>query len=207
MINTVKMISLKLLPFIALLLAVSCGGDKKLKQLSPDATIVAFGDSLTDGVGASKGQAYPEVLAQLSGLSVINSGVSGETTAEGLERLTSVLEEYQPDLVILIEGGNDILRNSSHVEAKVNLAAMIELIERSGAEIVFLGVPEKNLFSDSADFYDELAEECDLVYDGESLSDLLKTRSYKSDSIHLNNEGYRELATRIHQILVDQGAL
>lgn len=193
--------------YVAISLLLFACSEQKFEPLTPGATIVAFGDSLTDGVGASKGQGYPEVLAKLSGLSVINSGISGETTSEGLERLPSVLEEHQPDLVILIEGGNDILRNSSHAAAKSNLAAMIELIQQSGADLVFIGVPEKNLFSNSADFYDELAEEYDLVYDGESLSDLLKTRSYKSDSVHLNNEGYRELATRIYHVLQDQGAL
>ncbi|WP_223670611.1 GDSL-type esterase/lipase family protein [Kangiella shandongensis] len=189
------------------LLVGSCGSDNSLAPLSANDVVVAFGDSLTDGVGASKGKSYPEILASLTGLNVVNEGVSGETTIEGLQRLPSVLQKHQPKLVILMEGGNDILRNMSKAQAKKNLAQMIQKIRQSGAQVVMLGIPEKKLFSDSADFYDELASEFQLVYDGEIMSDLLKKRSYKSDSIHLNNAGYRQLANHIKSILEEQGAL
>ncbi len=189
------------------LLLVACGGEETLKPLASDAVIVAFGDSLTDGVGASKGKAYPDVLASLTSREVINAGVSGEVTAEGLQRLPLILETHNPALVILMEGGNDILRNLNHAQAKSNLAQMIQMIRLSGAQVVLLGIPEKNLFSDSADFYDQLAEEYQVVYDGETMSELLKTRSLKSDSIHLNNAGYQELAQRIYTLLQEQGAL
>jgi lysophospholipase L1-like esterase len=190
-----------------LLLLVSCSSEQELQPLKKNSVIVAFGDSLTEGVGASRDQSYPQVLAELSGITVINSGVSGETTAEGLDRLPLVLGEHKPDLVILMEGGNDILRNLSHIQAKENLAQMIQIVRLSGAQVVLLGVPEKNLFSNSADFYDQLAKEQKVVFDGETMSDLLKTRSYKSDTIHLNNKGYRELANRIYSLLQEHGAL
>ncbi|GAA4359300.1 arylesterase [Kangiella marina] len=189
------------------LLLVACGDEAKLTPLPSDGVILAFGDSLTDGVGASRDSAYPQVLAELSGLRVINEGVSGETTVEGVTRLPIVLGTHEPDLVILMEGGNDILRNMSHAQAKSNLAQMIQMIRLSGAEVVMLGIPEKNLFSDSADFYDQLAEEYNVVYDGEIMSKLLKTRSLKSDSIHLNSAGYQKLAERIYALLQEQGAL
>lgn len=192
---------------VILLLLVACGAEEKLQPLSSDAVVVAFGDSLTEGVGASRDSAYPQVLAELSGLRVINEGVSGETTVEGLARLPLVLGAHEPDLVILMEGGNDILRNMSHAQAKSNLAQMIQMIRLSGAQVVLLGIPEKNLFSDSADFYQQLADEHNVAFEGEMMSDLLKTRSYKSDSIHLNNQGYRELANRIYGFLQEQGAL
>lgn len=199
---------IKNLAVTALLLVITaCGGEKKLQPLAGDAVIVAFGDSLTDGVGAARDKAYPQVLSELSGRTVINEGVSGETTVEGLARLPLVLGEHEPDLVILMEGGNDILQNLSHAQAKQNLAQMIQMIRLSGSQVVMLGVPEKSLFSDSADFYDQLAEEQSVVYDGETMSELLKTRSLKSDSIHLNAAGYRELANRIYSLLQEQGAL
>ncbi|GAA0206480.1 arylesterase [Kangiella japonica] len=190
-----------------LVLLAACSGKKKLEPLPSDATIVAFGDSLTDGVGASAGKSYPDVLSQLSGLEVINAGVSGEVTAQGVQRLPLVLETHDPDLVILMEGGNDILRNLNQAQTKSNLSKMIEMIRLSGAEVVLIGIPEKSLFSDSAGFYEELALEHQVVFDGETMSDLLKTRSYKSDSIHLNNEGYQVLAETIYELLQEQGAL
>ena len=190
-----------------LMLLAACSGEQSLEPLASDATIVAFGDSLTDGVGASEGKAYPDVLSELTGLEVINAGVSGEVTAEGVQRLPLVLETHNPQLVILMEGGNDILRNLNQAQTKANLSKMIEMIRLSGADVVLMGIPEKNLFSDSAEFYEELAREHKVVFDGETMSDLLKTRSYKSDSIHLNNQGYRVLAETIYELLQEQGAL
>ena len=192
---------------IALLALVACSSEQQLEPLESDAVILAFGDSLTQGVGAPRDKAYPQVLSELTGITVINSGVSGETTAEGLERLPLVLGEYKPDLVILMEGGNDILRNLSHAQAKANLSQMIQAIRISGSQVVLMGIPEKNLFSNSAGFYQELADEHQVVFDGDTMSELLKTRSLKSDSIHLNSIGYRELAKRVQELLQEQGAL
>jgi len=70
-----------------------------------------------------------------------------------------------------------------------------------------LGVPSKNLFSGSASFYSELAEEHNLAFDGDLVRELLLSPSYKSDSVHLNAAGYQALATGVHQLLADNGAL
>lgn len=86
----------KALPFLVLLAA--CRPD--VPNLgSPGRTIVCLGDSITAGVGAGPGQAYPELLAARFGTEVINAGVSGETAAEGLARVDQVLAE-DPWLVI-----------------------------------------------------------------------------------------------------------
>ena len=103
-----------------LILLLGCS-EKQLSKLSNDATILAFGDSLTQGVGVKANQSYPTVLAGLTNLQVINSGVSGEVTGEGLIRLQQVLETQQPDLIILLEGGNDILRNHPSSQIKIIL--------------------------------------------------------------------------------------
>lgn len=191
--------------FFSLLLA-GCS-EAPLAPLGEDAVILAFGDSLTAGVGASRGEDYPEVLAELTGLEVINAGVSGDTTAGGLVRLPDILEDTRPDLMILLLGGNDILRNRSSAKTRDNLAAMIELATEQGTEVVLLGVPEKNLFSAAAPFYDELAERYEVVYERELIGRLLKRPGYKADPIHLNDKGYRVLAEELQQLLEDSGAL
>lgn len=188
------------------LLLTACS-DPKLKPLSSNATIVAFGDSLTEGVGASREASYPSQLAQITGLNVINAGISGETTDRGLARFEDVLEQYNPELVILLEGGNDILRNHNQIQTKQNLAQMISIAKQRNVQVLLMGVPEKNLFSAVADFYDELAEEHQLAYMRGELSDLLKTSKYKSDQIHLNAQGYRVLAEKIAKTLEAEGAL
>jgi len=188
---------------VGLLAACEAG---RLQPLPPDGVILAFGDSLTAGKGTSRDNSYPSVLAQLSGRTVINAGISGELTDEGLARLPGMLDQHRPDLMILIEGGNDILQNRTRA-TKNNLAQMIELAQGRGIEVVLIGVPEKNLFSNSAPFYEELADEYALAYHDELISDLLRQPSYKSDSVHFNADGYREMAEGIYELLQDQGAL
>jgi len=180
--------------------------DQPAYQAIPDdGLILAFGDSLTAGVGASPEQSYPNVMAELSGRRVINAGISGETSAEGLRRFPSLLEQQQPDLIILLEGGNDILRNQAQSATKANLAAMIRLARAQQIPVLLLGVPEKSLFSDSADLYQELAGEFELLFMEDLIADLLRTRRYKSDPVHLNGDGYRAMAEAIFDYLQDQG--
>ena len=100
----------RLLILSAILALFAYSGDVKVARLPVGATVLAFGDSLTSGVGVSKTESYPSVLARMTGLNVINAGVSGELTQEGLGRLPALLDEISPNLLILAEGGNDILR-------------------------------------------------------------------------------------------------
>ena len=95
----------------AYLLMAGCD-TKHASILSDNARILAFGDSLTYGTGAQKGEDYPSVLASLTGLEIINAGIPGEVSSDGLKRLPNLLDEHQPDLLILVHGGNDILKNS-----------------------------------------------------------------------------------------------
>ncbi len=186
---------------------MACSGEGDLKKLNADATILAFGDSLTLGVGANDEDAYPQKLEKLINLKVVNAGVSGEATAEGLQRLGAELDRYSPQLVILLEGGNDILRNYNLAQTKQNLAKMIEEIQSRNMQLILVGVPEKNIFSDSADLYQELSEQYNLVFDEKIIASLLKKQRYKSDPIHFNALGYEKLAERLREILDENGAL
>ena len=192
-----------------LVLALLLAGCERpmLSPLADDGTILAFGDSLTAGVGAGADGGYPVALQALTGRNVINAGVSGETTAGGLQRLPAVLREISPDLMILMEGGNDILRSMNPQASHDNLAAMIELAQADGVEVVLVGVPDRMLFNSSAKFYDELASRYQLaLIDGE-LAGLLRDTRYKSDPIHLNAEGYKLLAEAVFKTLKAHGAL
>ena len=191
---------------LAALLLQGCA-EPKLSPVPIDGTVLAFGDSLTLGVGADQNDSYPSVLSELGGRRVVNAGVSGETTDLGLARLQDTLPKTNPDLLLLLEGGNDILRARDPADTKSNLAAMVELARNQGVEVVLVGVPDKLLFSDSASFYEELAEQYELVFDGETLAGLLRRSDYKSDAVHLNSQGYRMLAEAIHELLAERGAL
>lgn len=189
------------------LMALAGCSKERLDRLETDAIILAFGDSLTAGVGSEEGYSYPEVLADLTQLNVISSGVPGEVSEQGAPRLAQELRRVRPDLLILLHGGNDILRNRPLTELKANLDAMIGMAQSRGAQVVLIAVPEKKLFSDAAPLYEELAEQHDLVLMDELLAELLRDPAMKSDAVHLNAAGYRALAEGIHAVLRNEGAL
>ncbi|QKI89012.1 arylesterase [Thiomicrorhabdus xiamenensis] len=194
--------------FILLVLIPLLNGCSKPHQPLPEnAVILAFGDSLTEGYGVPKPASYPSVLQSLSGRKVVNAGVSGETTDQGLLRMQQLLAEQQFDLVILFEGGNDILQKRSYAQIEANLRKMIELLQAKKIQILLIGVPEKRLFSDSAPFYEKLAEHYDIPLQDEIVGDLVMRPSMKSDYVHLNRQGYQALAEAVFRKLQATGAL
>lgn len=195
------------LALIAAILLAACTETPRLPKLGPQDVIVAFGDSLTHGTGTSPDTAYPTVLAALTGRTVINAGVPGDTTASALERLPEVLETHKPRLVLLCLGGNDMLRQQSATATENNLRLLIHTIRASGAEAVLIGVPEPKLFGGAPDFYARIAEEMQLPLENEVFSEVLKDNRLKADPIHANAAGYRVVAERLAVFLRDSGAL
>ncbi|MGK2951173.1 MAG: arylesterase [Thiobacillus sp.] len=191
---------------VAFLLA-ACDRAPTLPKLYSHDVIVAFGDSLTHGTGASEDTAYPAVLAALTGRTVINAGVPGDTTTTGLERLPAILDEHKPRLVLLCLGGNDMLKKQSAAATENNLRLLVQTIRTSGAEVVLIGVPEPKLFGGAPDFYARLAEEMQLPLEQDIFNDVLKDYRLKSDPIHANAAGYRVVAERLAEFLREAGAL
>ncbi|NOX98567.1 MAG: arylesterase [Verrucomicrobia bacterium] len=183
----------------------ACGGQPKIEGLTGDSTVVAFGDSLTFGFGVERDESYPSVLAELLECRVINAGISGETTSEGLRRLPVVLEKNQPDLVILCLGGNDMLQKQSKKKLKANLVEMIRLIKNANAEIIMVGVPEPGLLLRTPALYGELADEYDLPFDAKTIGKVLSSSSLKSDLAHPNEEGYRIMAQSFFSLIRESG--
>ncbi|KFI23109.1 arylesterase [Nitrosococcus oceani] len=190
-------------------IACSSGGSPELSKLPPNGIILAFGDSLTYGTGAGGSQySYPSILAEKIDRQVINEGVPGELSGEGVARLSQMLDQYQPHLVILCHGGNDLLRQRTDSQIAVNLREMVELVQERGIEIVLLAVPRPALlFMEPAGFYAEIAGEYQIPIDSETLLNLEKNPAVKSDQIHLNREGYRLLAEAVFRLLRSSGAL
>ena len=190
----------------ALVLA-ACDRGPSLPQLEPQDVILAFGDSLTHGTGAGEAESYPAVLARLTRRSVINAGVPGDTTADGLERLPDLLQQHRPRLVLLCLGGNDMLRKQPSETIESNLRQLVQAIRASGAEAVLIAVPEPRLFGGTPDFYQRIAEDMQLPLEGEIFNDVLKDNRLKSDPIHANAAGYRLVAERLAEFLRESGAL
>lgn len=197
--------------FCCLLLLVSllaCEGDPgQLTQLRPNDVILAFGDSLTVGAGAKSSHSYPAQLSRLTGRKVVNSGVSGEVSADGARRLPGELDRHAPDLLILCHGGNDLLRKLDRDALQDNLRRMYEAANQRGIAVVMIAVPQPNLLVSDADLYRELADELKIPLLEGTLAKLMKDREVKSDAIHLNAQGYRQLAESVADFLFEKGAL
>ncbi|MDH3979993.1 MAG: arylesterase [Gammaproteobacteria bacterium] len=190
-------------------LALACTDNtSRLPRLSPDAVILAFGDSLTYGTGADRAQSYPLRLAQLIGREVINAGVPGEVTSSGRQRLPGLLDKYQPGLLILCHGGNDLLRKLDPNATRNNLQAMLVAARSRGIPVVLLGVPRPGLFlMKSAELYEQLAKEYAMPYEGDIIPAVESDNSLKSDPIHPNEDGYKQIAEAVYRLLRDSGAL
>lgn len=194
---------------LALLLLVGgCGGKTpKISKLANTDVIVAFGDSLTYGTGAAEQESYPAVLTRLIGHDVVRAGVPGEVTAQGLQRLPEVIEEYRPRLMIVCLGGNDMLRRLSVAETRANVRAMISMIKDHGIAVVLIGVPQPALLASAPEFYTELAQEFAIPYEGDVLKKVLYAAEMKSDAIHPNAKGYRRMAEAVAALLREAGAI
>lgn len=174
--------------------------------LEQNTTILAFGDSLTYGIGADKNESYPEVLSTLLGVTVISSGVPGEVSQDGLARLPSVLEKTNPNILILCHGGNDILKKYSLSLTKQNLKTMIEMAQMKNIRVVLVGVPVWSGFLGikTAKIYDELVDELDIDYEGDVLEDIISDIDLKADRVHPNNKGYQKIAQALAKVILQE---
>ncbi len=144
----------------------------------------------------------------MSDRAVINAGIPGEISSNRLSRLPALLDKHQPELLILIHGGNDMLRKIPQQQTRGNLKQMINEAKQRNIKVVMLGVPKFNLFLlSSSEIYQQVAEEYKIPIDLESLPHILSDNALKSDTIHPNDQGYRLMAENIHELLVAAGAL
>ncbi|WP_345969151.1 arylesterase [Sulfurimonas sp. HSL1-6] len=169
-------------------------------------TILAFGDSITHGYGASAHESYPVVLQTLTGFPVINAGVNGETTSEGLARFPGVLEDDTIRLMLLCLGGNDILQQRSKRRLKANLKRIVQMAKAKKIDVVLIGVPTFGVFGmTSLPLYKEIAEEEGIPYMPSLLPDVLGDRALRADYVHPNAAGYRVIAERVAERLRSLG--
>ena len=201
---------MKRLAFAPLLIAALLGCGERVPRVpavAPNEVIVAFGDSLTYGTGATESESYPAVLAQLIGRRVVRAGVPGEVTAQGLARIEQVIEAHRPALMIVCLGGNDMLRKVDEAQVKKNLGEIIRAIRSRGIAVVLVGVPKPALITSAPAFYSELAKEFGVPYEGKVVTDVMYQLDLKADPIHPNAKGYRRMAEAIAELLKKAGAI
>ena len=163
--------------------------------------IVAFGDSLTAGLGVTPDESYPAQLqaklrAEGYAYRVINAGASGDTTAGGLRRVDWALKN-RPDIVIVALGANDALRGQDLASVRANLDGIVARFQKAGARVLLAGmeVPPNYGARYAADFrrlYVDVARKRGAAFmpfllDGVAASPRLN----QPDGIHPTAEGYR----------------
>jgi lysophospholipase L1-like esterase len=196
-----------LLAILAVFTLTACQKPASLPVLDKSDVVVAFGDSITFGTGAEPRESYPAVLEQMIGRRVVNAGVPGEVTVEGLSRLPQILDQEKPALLILCHGGNDTLRQLSRVQAADNIREMVRLARQRGVAVVLIAVPSLGLSVSPAPMYRDIAKELKIPLEEKTLSDILADGSLKSDLIHPNAAGYRRLAEAVAMLLKKSGAI
>ncbi|MCG8552632.1 MAG: arylesterase [Desulfobacterales bacterium] len=180
------------------------GGEKAYEIKNMPITvsrIVCFGDSLTRGIGASRGMDYPARLEEMTGIEIINSGVSGDTTADGLARIEDDVLDYEPDVVLITLGGNDLKNRVSADTARANLLSIIQRIQAAGTMVVLGGIDIPLYGKGYAQMYEALARQTGSVLVPNILEDLFGNPELMSDSIHPNDKGYEIMAGYFYKAL------
>ena len=196
--------------FSAALLAVLYVGP----TVAAGSTIVVVGDSLSSGYGLRIEQSWVAMLqdrlnAEGYGYEIINASIPGDTTSGGLARLPSLLEEFEPAIVIIELGGNDGLRGQPVESLRKNLQAMIELAQESGAIPILTGIQIPPNYGRAytqalAQTYPELSEQYGVPLVGFLMEDVaLNGDLMQPDGLHPNARGNEVMLENVWTVLAN----
>ncbi|MFU8883525.1 MAG: arylesterase [Rhodobacterales bacterium] len=191
------------LAFVALLLGLVLPLQAQQARSIP-LSIVAFGDSLTQGYGLMDDEGFVPQLrawleAQGQAVRVVNAGVSGDTTAGGLSRIEWTLTSDIHGMILAL-GGNDLLRGLDPALTRANIAGILQAAKAADVPVLLVGMEAPGNYGAAFKtafeaIWPELAQEYDALYfsnffDGLGESDLSAARAYfQSDGIHPNAQG------------------
>lgn len=173
----------------------------EIKNKNPlNDAIVCFGDSLTYGTGAPKGMDYPSQLSGILNREIINMGIPGTTTVDGLARLDSVIEK-NPGYVLITLGGNDLKNRMSKEQAFKNLESIISRLQVVGSLVIIGGIDVPVWGRGFGKGYEELAEKTGSVLIPNVYKGIIGNRDLMSDAIHPNSKGYSIMANHFYEAL------
>ena len=189
--------------------AIGCSDQPAKQALPAGSTVIALGDSLTYGYGATPESAYPQHLAELTQWRVINAGVNGDTSNDVLARLNGIITQH-PDLVLLSVGGNDVLQRVPPATTSQNITDIVIQLKKANIPVVLISQPHFSasaLFGKASDnpVYKTIAKAEEVPLYEEGWSKVLSDESLKSDQIHANAAGYRHFAEGLHDYLREEG--
>ena len=180
----------------AMLLSACGKKTPKAAAVPAGATVLALGDSLTQGVGASADACYPSLLAERTGWKVVNAGISGETSKQIADRLPGLLDEHGPSLAILCAGGNDWLQRRSEQVVQGEITRMLQLCKARATPVLLVAVPELSLSAaltgrmKDHSIYQTLAKDNRVALLADAWSEVLGNSALRADQVHANAAGY-----------------
>jgi len=185
--------------FLFCLVFLSGCAQKETANINSSGTnIICYGDSLTFGYGAGEGEDYPSALAKLIDVPVINVGIDGDTSSEGLARINSDVLDRDPFLVIVEFCGNDFLRKVPIEDTVNNISRMIDNIHGCGAMVALVDISAGLLLKDYREQFKRLARRKNVIFIPAVLSGIVTNPSLKSDFLHPNGNGYSMIAHKVY---------
>jgi len=187
---------------IVLLTFVLIGCSPRITNLdSTGNSIVCFGDSLTEGKGAEKGNDYPSILRRKVGWPVINAGVSGDTAQDAVRRIEEDIFSHDPRMVIVMLGANDYLRKVPLAKTLANIDTIVARIQDRGAIVVLVTVRLGILKDHYTREFKKIARRRGALFVPNVMKGILTDPKLKYDQIHPNAEGYRLITERIYKAI------
>ncbi len=161
--------------------------------------IICFGDSVTFGYGVTSKQSYPSILAKMSGLSVVNAGIDGDTSTEALKRIKPDVLDKEPLLVIIEFGGNDFLRKIPLIETARNVEEMVKSAQSKGAMVAIADVSVPIVMDEYRREFKRLSSKYNAIFIPGLLKKVFTDSSLKGDFIHPNASGYDFIARHVYR--------
>ena len=180
--------------------APGCGGDS---PTSPSAatTVIAFGDSITFGIGTSGGSHYVALLSNRTGIAIENAGRPGDTTGTALSRIDGSVLSHDPDIVIVLLGGNDLLQGVPVEQRISNITTIVQRIRARGAAVILVGLGNGPPLDPFDGALPAIAGQSSSTLVPGVLEGIFGVATLMADSIHPNNAGHAIIADRIEPAL------
>lgn len=162
--------------------------------------VVAFGDSLIAGYGATTPGGFVTLLSNSAGIPIANLGKNGDTTADAKARASAALAS-DSDIVLVLLGGNDALRQVPVAQTEQNLGEVVSALQEGGSRVILLGVIGGFPRDPYAPMFERLAKTHDVTYVPNVLSGIIGHADLMSDQVHPNEAGYQKIADRLLPVL------
>jgi len=188
----------KILLFALILPLMLACSKKPLYYNSSGTDIVAFGDSLTYGLGVYPENSYPSVLAALTGRNVVNLGVSGNTAAQGVTRISDI-GKTRPCMVLIEFGGNDLMHGRSMQETQSALEQIIDYVHGLHAMAILVDTGGNYQMNRYTKMMQKLAKKKKALFIPGIMDGIFNDKNLKSDVLHPNEKGYEIIARKVYK--------